>query len=139
MSSLHDFAREAEQQYRRLAELADTAGVASAGSALRQKAARMKALLEGSLPETAGTASEVFVVLTELQAHLDRVLQKWPPESLAEAVNEVLAAADRLTHLGEAQEERPRPPARPRRRWTAKDPPATKEPPSFPGPKGPRK
>jgi len=136
--SLHDFAREAEQQYRRLADMADSAGVPSAATALRQKAARMQALLEGGLPESSGTASEVYIVLTELQAHLDRVLHKWPPESLSDAVNEVLAAADRLTHLGQGVEG-PRKPARPRRRWTAKDPPATKEPPSFPGPKRPRK
>ncbi len=136
MSSLHEFAREAEEQYRRLADLADSAGVASAASALRQKAARMQALLEGQQPASQGAAAEVYVVLTELQAHLERVLKHWPPPALADVVNEVLASADQLTQLGQNSGKTA---PRPRRRWTAKDPPPTKEPPSFPGPKKSKK
>ena len=141
-TSLHEFAREAEQQYRRLAELAESAGVISAAAALRQKAARMQALLDHDMApeESPGPLSEVHLVLSQLHSHLTLILKRWPPENglaLVEAVNEVLTAADRLSRLGQTQTDQL--PPRRRRRWTAQDPPPTLEPPTFPGPRKSKK
>ena len=138
MSSLQEFAREAEQQYRRLADLAESAGVASAALALRQKADRMQALIqagEPAYPETTGPAGEVHIVLSQLHESLSAVLQKWPPDQLTGAVNEVLAAADRLAQLALPEGESRTGVTARRRRWAALDSAPVHEPPSFPGPR----
>lgn len=149
MENLRSFALEAERQYRRLAEYAETLGVRRVAGQLRERAAKMRGLLaqnneageELARPSVLSEAADELYVLGE---EIHNRLSQWPPASLSEfqdLVYFVQARSERLSMLlrieqrsalggqgdpGEAGA------VALRRRW-GQEPSAVQEPPIFPG------
>ncbi len=152
MDGLRNFALEAERQYRRLAEYAESLGVRKVAGQLRDRAAKMRELLEqnpGSAAEGEGRASVLSEAADELYILGEEIhhrLSQWPPGSLGEfqdLVFFVQARSERLSMLlrieqraalggaGDTSGEVGQ--VTQRRRW-GQETPAVLEPPIFPSP-----
>ncbi len=149
MENLRNFAVEAERQYRRLAEYAESLGVRRVAGQLRDRAAKMKAMLEqntegGAEPARPSVLSEAADELYILGEEIHHRLSQWPPASLTEfqdLVFFVQARSERLSMLlrleqraalGDSGESGEVGVVALRRRW-GQEPSAVQEPPIFPG------
>lgn len=149
MDNLRSFALEAERQYRRLAEYAETLGVRRVAGQLRERAAKMRGLLAqasetGEEPGRPSVLSEAADELYILGEEIHHRLSQWPPASLTEfqdLVFFVQARSERLSMLlrleqraalggqGDSGEVGA---VALRRRW-GQEPSAVQEPPLYPG------
>lgn len=151
MDGLRNFALEAERQYRRLAEYAESVGVRKVAGQLRDRAAKMRELLEqnpGSAegPGRPSVLSEAADELYILGEEIHHRLSQWPPGSLSEfqdLVFFVQARSERLSMLlrieqraalgGASDTGGEVGPVAQRRRW-GQETPAVLEPPLYPSP-----
>lgn len=148
MDSLRTFALEAERQYRRLAEYAESLGVRRVAGQLRDRAAKMRQLLESQpglqdagRPSVLSEAADELYMLGE---EIHHKLSQWPPASLSEfqdLVFFVQARSERLSMLlrleqraalGAGESGEAGTAVALRRRW-GQETPAVHEPPIFPG------
>lgn len=149
MENLRNFALEAERQYRRLAEYAESLGVRKVAGQLRDRAAKMRKMLTEATPEggeepgRSSVLSEAADELYMLGEEIHQRLSQWPPASLTEfqdLVFFVQARSERLSMLLRLEQRAALGGAETgevgavalRRRW-GQEPPVVSEPPIFPG------